>query len=864
MRLALALAFAAGLGPSAARGQQPGVSREQMWPAPTARDWARPCLIRWQRNFADAEELARRTGRPLLICVNMDGEIASEHYAGIRYRDPAIAALYAPYVTVIASVYRHNPRDHNEYGERILCPRFGSVTCGEHIAIEPGLFETFFDGTRVAPRHVAVELDGGESFDIFYALDTQSVFGAIEERIMRDPPPGQEDRGDLTFEGLVGSTDSADRDEVEAAFRAGDTVLRRRVLNQLKLTPNMDPLALVRLALLGADAGERELALDILARETSPQAVDLIALALRRGVDGPRRGELLAALRRLAPAVPRAGTLAQALVALDGASGAHSDSHSDASASATKGASRGHGTGRASSFRSSAEATVLPSVDELTARLAYRVESYPAAPADTADDRTSPGTGIPQPPASGAAAAQLELAAALLELARHPDTAQRSARLMQQDAMELTRSAQAAEPALTWRASALLCQAHWDRGETDLANAMALVAAPMLPAELFESAGLTAGSSADSVAGSAAGSVSGSAPASTASVSTIPAGPAATLGVPRVLALFLADRHQRLNQALDQKRSNAPGRDSTTSGTDQWDPAWLREAQATFRQLVRLEADTEQLTIAHHTLLYRLWATGPAARVLDAAIRRYPGSSELHKRLRGRLLAESSLEGLGGLEASYEGLLGEAAGAAPVLSWYAGYASMVAAEHHRRAIGSAGSAAGHSDSAERSYRRAMGHFDESRAQGGASAESCSHYIAMALAGRAELALAAGDLERCLELLLDAFARCPSAAGDLDGLNTSAVSTARMLLARLQGPGTEPTGLPREEDPGEATRPEQATGQEETTHLEQAKRLEQATRLEQALAELPAEELAPPAFEQPGRGRGRRAANSRRP
>ena len=42
-----------------------------MWPAPTAEDWKRPCLIQWQRNWEDAVEsaaqaldLARRQGSP--------------------------------------------------------------------------------------------------------------------------------------------------------------------------------------------------------------------------------------------------------------------------------------------------------------------------------------------------------------------------------------------------------------------------------------------------------------------------------------------------------------------------------------------------------------------------------------------------------------------------------------------------------------------------------------------------------------------------------------------------------------------------------------------------------------------------------
>jgi hypothetical protein len=63
----------------------------------------------------------------------MDGEIASEHFAGVRYREPETAAQMNAYTCVIASVYRHTPRDYDEEGRRVECPRFGTVTCGEHI-----------------------------------------------------------------------------------------------------------------------------------------------------------------------------------------------------------------------------------------------------------------------------------------------------------------------------------------------------------------------------------------------------------------------------------------------------------------------------------------------------------------------------------------------------------------------------------------------------------------------------------------------------------------------------------------------------------------------------------------------------------
>src|SRR5690606_41885220 len=83
--------------------QPQGLVPEQMWYAPTAADWAKPVQIRWQRTWADAVRLSQQTKKPILVCVNMDGEIASEHYAGVRYRDPEIAKLFEPYVCVMAS-----------------------------------------------------------------------------------------------------------------------------------------------------------------------------------------------------------------------------------------------------------------------------------------------------------------------------------------------------------------------------------------------------------------------------------------------------------------------------------------------------------------------------------------------------------------------------------------------------------------------------------------------------------------------------------------------------------------------------------------------------------------------------------------
>ena len=205
-----------------AQDPPPRGSREAMWPAPTAEDWKRPCLITWQRSFEDAVAVSKETQKPILIAVNMDGEIASEHYAGIRYRQPDIAALYEPYVCVIASVYRHTPRDYDEEGRRVLCPRFGSVTCGEHIWIEPGLFETVLRGRArgPAPHRRRARLDG----DVRRLLRLRHRVGvrhlARGHREARDPARTIV-RGDRTIVERVGSPDIEDRRAVEASVRRG-------------------------------------------------------------------------------------------------------------------------------------------------------------------------------------------------------------------------------------------------------------------------------------------------------------------------------------------------------------------------------------------------------------------------------------------------------------------------------------------------------------------------------------------------------------------------------------------------------------------------------------------------------------------
>ncbi len=301
-----------------------GSAREQMWPAPTAEDWRKPCLITWQRSWDDAQAVSKETARPILICINMDGEIASDHYAGVRYRQPEIAALYEPYITVIASVYRHAPRDYDDEGKRILCPRFGCVTCGEHIAMETAIYDKYEKGQRVAPRHIGVELDGKEMYDVFYRNDTASVFQDIKDGIAnrQGAPPPNVVRGDRPIVDRVGSRAREDREAVEAAYQSGDANLRRSLLEAAQKKAEVAPVDLLRLAIFGLDAELAKSARAALSKVTTPEAADLIAEALRAPMEQPERDALIATLAKLGESSPRARWLAVVQQGLSNKSGA--------------------------------------------------------------------------------------------------------------------------------------------------------------------------------------------------------------------------------------------------------------------------------------------------------------------------------------------------------------------------------------------------------------------------------------------------------------------------------------------------------------------------------------------------------------
>lgn len=250
----------------------------------------KPPLVRWQRTLADAEAVAKATGKPLLLCVNMNFEPASERMAHDRYTSEAFAKLTEGFVSVLASPDRHTPRDHDELGRRIPCPRFGCMTCGEHIAVEPEMFEKYLKSNRVAPRHTGVASDGSILFDIFLTNELGRIDAALREH-------GKEGTGGTS------PRSSAAREAEEAAYLAADHGGRTRTL-QAAARADHEPYGLLRLGLADPDPGLRELARKALAATATKAAQPLVLQMLDDEPDRDARKVLVPVLAKLADDKP--------------------------------------------------------------------------------------------------------------------------------------------------------------------------------------------------------------------------------------------------------------------------------------------------------------------------------------------------------------------------------------------------------------------------------------------------------------------------------------------------------------------------------------------------------------------------------
>ncbi len=117
--------------------------------------------IEWVGDWDAAFKLAKKSGKPVMVCINSkDGESANETTATTIYRHPLFVALTRKFVMVLIST-----REHSATGP---CPRFGGVTCDQHLdcwkslsAHHGDVFNTpGTNGAQISPQHAWFSPDG--------------------------------------------------------------------------------------------------------------------------------------------------------------------------------------------------------------------------------------------------------------------------------------------------------------------------------------------------------------------------------------------------------------------------------------------------------------------------------------------------------------------------------------------------------------------------------------------------------------------------------------------------------------------------------------------------------------------------------
>lgn len=233
----------------------------------------------WQRTLDDGLALSRASGMPLLVCVNADGETASDALAARLYRDPAFVALAAGFVPVLASVDRHARADRDGRGARIEDPRFGRLVCGEHEALEPLVYERWLGGRRVAPRHIGVAPDGRVLFDV-YLTELEAISRALAEHGRPDLRLPVVSAGDARAQ--LGSRDAAVRGALESGFLSAGGAERLALIGLAASAADpVPPVELLAMGLRDAAPDVRAASLDLASQRAGELPAWLLVDAAR-------------------------------------------------------------------------------------------------------------------------------------------------------------------------------------------------------------------------------------------------------------------------------------------------------------------------------------------------------------------------------------------------------------------------------------------------------------------------------------------------------------------------------------------------------------------------------------------------------
>ncbi|MHC4491260.1 MAG: HEAT repeat domain-containing protein [Planctomycetota bacterium] len=242
--------------------------------------------IDWVGDWKAAFSRAKETGKPVMVCINSkDGEQANERAAQKTYHDPWFVPMTRRFVMIVVSV-----REHAAEG---ACPRFGKVTCKEHLACWKELRTEHGDAfllpdttdEMISPQHAWFGPDGKllqrKEYELFrdqLLKRMRDVLAAGGPSPNADAPLDDRDRKAL---------ERARRGDLEARwaalgylFASGKTAVRTALADLLKNTKAKPPKCELLRAFGRAKAADVRPTVEALLKDKDPDVRSFAAVCL--------------------------------------------------------------------------------------------------------------------------------------------------------------------------------------------------------------------------------------------------------------------------------------------------------------------------------------------------------------------------------------------------------------------------------------------------------------------------------------------------------------------------------------------------------------------------------------------------------
>lgn len=280
-------------------------------------------LLHWAPSIEAGLAEAKAKGFPLMVALNMDHERGNEAMVKSIYTDPVVLAAAGKCVCTIGCMGGHDEVKEAGSG-RMVCSKFGSLTCAEHQAVEKvvriqWLKKKASDDVD-SPQHFFLAPDGRRLFHRTWTLDARDLaalmaragtlcapaslaaWDTLEGRLQRAADPLAPVRAEA-IEALAGMKDPAvDGKLGDMAKGSADEGVQADVLDAF--APAMNPARVALAASILASKGPiaRMHAAVALEAAKTPEALKALTAALGAEKEAQVRGVLYRSLSGCAPA----------------------------------------------------------------------------------------------------------------------------------------------------------------------------------------------------------------------------------------------------------------------------------------------------------------------------------------------------------------------------------------------------------------------------------------------------------------------------------------------------------------------------------------------------------------------------------